>query len=176
MYLEVEHVFDAPVDAVEAAMFHPDYPAFLMAHHEVLSGVAPQSLEDDGAHVRRRILYAPRPAFEHLGPTKVQPDWFEFIEESVWDKQQRRLVFNHIPMQDKVRRRLSTHGEVALHELPSGRTRRLSRAEIKVRNLPFMLKAFGPMAEQMLGREARRMFDAEARVLSAWLRSAQVQA
>jgi hypothetical protein len=176
MYLEVEHVFDAPVDVVEAAMFHPEYPAFLVAHQEVLSGVSPQSLEDDGAHVRRRIHYAPRPSFDHVGPTKVPPDWFEFIEESVWDKRQRKLVFDHIPMQDKVRRRLTTHGEVALHALPGGKTRRISRAEIKVRNLPFMLKAFGSMAEQLLGREAKRMFDAEARVLGAWLRVAQIQA
>lgn len=176
MYLEVEHVFDAPVDAVEAAMFHPAYPAFLVAHHEVLSGVSPQSLEDDGAHVRRRIHYAPRPAFEHLGTKKVPADWFEFVEESVWDKRERRLVFDHIPTQDKVRRRLSTHGEIALQPLAAGKTRRLARAEIKVSNLPFMLKAFGPMAEQLLAREARRMFDVEARVLGEWLRVAQVQA
>jgi hypothetical protein len=176
MYLELEHLFEAPVDAVEAAMFHPAYPAFLMAHHEILSGVSPQSLEDDGAHVRRRIHYAPRPAFEHFGPTKVPPHWFEFVEESIWDKQQRRMVFDHIPTQDKVRRRLTTRGEIALSALPSGQTRRLARAEIKVRNLPLMLKAFGPMAEQLLGREARRMFDVEARVLGEWLRVAQIQA
>jgi hypothetical protein len=176
MYLELEHVFDAPVDSVEAAMFHPAYPAFLLAHHEVLSGVSQESLEDDGAQVRRRIHYAPRPAFEHFGPTKVPPHWFEFVEESVWDKRQRRLVFDHIPTQDKVRRRLTTRGEIALSALPSGQTRRLARAEIKVRNLPFMLKAFGPMAEQLLVREARRMFDVEARVLGEWLRVSQIQA
>lgn len=176
MYLELEHVFDAPVDAVEAAMFHPDYPAFLLAHHEVLSGVSPQSLEDDGAHVRRRIHYAPRPAFEHFGPTKVPPHWFEFVEESVWDKRQRRMVFDHIPTQDKVRRRLSTRGEIALSALASGQTRRLARAEIRVSNLPFVLKAFAPMAEQLLVKEARRIFDVEARVLGEWLRVAQIQA
>jgi hypothetical protein len=176
MYLDFEHVFDAPVQAVEAAMFHPGYPAFLLAHHEVLSGVSQQSLEDDGAHVRRRIHYAPRPAFEHFGPTKVPPHWFEFVEESTWDKRQRRMVFDHIPTQDKVRRRLTTRGEIALCALPSGQTRRHARAEIKVRNLPLMLKAFGPMAEQLLGREARRMFDVEARVLAEWLRIVQIQA
>jgi hypothetical protein len=176
MYLEVEHVFDAPVHMVEAAMFHPEYPAFLVAHHDDLSGVSPQSLEDDGAQVRRRIHFAPRPAFEHLGTKKVPADWFEFIEESVWDKHEHRLVFDHIPTQDKVRRRLRTRGEIALLALPSGQTRRLARAEIKIGNLPLMLRALGPVAEQLIGREARRMFDVEARVLGEWLRTTQAQA
>jgi hypothetical protein len=176
MYLELEHVFDAPLAAVEAAMLHPDYPSFLVAHHAELSGVSPQSLEDDGAHVRRRIHFAPRPVFEHFGPTKVPPDWFEFVEESVWDRREHRLVFDHIPTQDKVRRRLTTRGEMLFSALGPTQTRRLARTEIKVANLPFMLRPMGSMAEQLLSREARRMYDAEARVLSAWLRVAPIQA
>jgi hypothetical protein len=171
MYFEVEHVFEAPIGIVEAAMFHPAYPGFLLAHHEVLSGVTPESVEDDGAQVRRRIHYAPLPAFDHLGPKKVPAHWFEFIEESVWDKQERKLVFSHLPIAHQVRERLTTRGEIVLEEVAPGRTRRRTRTEIKVQNLPFMLKPFSPVAEQLLGREARRMLDAEARVLDQWLRA-----
>ena len=170
MYFEVEHVFDAPVEAVEAAMLDPDYPAFLGNHRDVLSGISTQSREEDGAQLRRRIHVAPLPAFEHFGPKRVPPHWFEFIEESVWDKHQRRLVFAHVPIAEQVRSRLSTRGESVLERLADGRTRRRTRAEIQVKNLPFMLRPFSPMAEQLLSREAKRMIESEARVFAAWLR------
>ncbi len=170
MYFEVEHVFEAPIETVEAAMFHPEYAEFLLAH-EVLSGVTPESVEDDGAQVRRRIHYAPVPAFEQLGPKKVPPHWFEFIEESVWDKHQHKLVFSHLPIAQQVRERLTTRGELVLEEVAPGRTRRRTRTEIKVQNLPFMLKPFSPVAEQLLSREAKRMLDAEARALNAWIKT-----
>ena len=180
MYFEVEHVFDAPVEAVEAAMLDPDYPAFLRTRHEVLSEISTQSREDDGAQLRRRIHVAPLPAFEHIGPKKVPPHWFEFIEESVWDKHQRRLVFAHVPIAEQVRSRLCTRGESVLERLADGRTRRRTSAEIQVKNLPFMLRPFSPMAEQLLGREAKRMIEGEARVFAEWLRvhqdSVQAQA
>jgi hypothetical protein len=170
MYFEVVHVFEAPVETVEAAMFHPAYPEFLLAH-AVLSGMKPESVEDDGGQVRRRIHYAPVPAFEHLGPKKVPAHWFEFIEESVWDKHERKLVFAHLPIAHQVRERLTTHGEIVLEEVAPGRTRRRTRTEIKVQNLPFMLKPFSPVAEQLLSREAKRMLDAEARALNAWIKA-----
>ena len=176
MYFQVEHVFEAPIELVEIAMLHPLYPSFLREHHEVLSGVSPQSFEDTGSEVRRRIHYAPLPAFEHIGPKRVPPHWFEFIEESVWDKHQRKLLFSHLPTAEQVAKRLVTRGEIALEALPSGRTRRLTSTEIQLKNIPFMLRAFSPMAEQMLRREAKRMLDAEARVLSEWLRRPEVHA
>ncbi|HEX6242926.1 MAG TPA: hypothetical protein VFZ61_18565, partial [Polyangiales bacterium] len=146
-------MFDAPVEAVEAAMLHPDYPAFLEERHEVLSGFSPQSREDDGRELRRRIHVAPLPAFEHIGPKKVPAHWFEFIEESVWDKEQRKLVFAHLPLAEQVRSRLSTRGESVFSRLADGRTRRLTSAEIQLKNLPFMLRPFSPVAEQLLSRE-----------------------
>lgn len=176
MQFEIEHVFDAPIDVVEAAMLDPEYPAFLLAHHEVLAGVSPQSTVDDGARVTRRIHYAPLPAFEQIAYKKVPPHWFEFVEESVWDKRQRKLVFTHFPTENKVAERLDTRGEVVLESLPSGKTRRRTRTQIQVKNLPFMLRAFAPMAEQMLGKEAKRMFDSEARVLSQWLQQSRASA
>jgi hypothetical protein len=176
MYFQVEHVFEASIEAVEAAMLHPDYPTFLRAHHEVLTGISPQSREDDGSQLKRRIHYAPLPAFEHIGPKKVPAHWFEFIEESVWDRHQRKLVFDHFPIAEQVRSRLRTHGESVLERLAEGRTRRRTSAEIQVKNLPFMLRPFSPVAEQLLSREAKRMIEGEARVFAAWLRVNQVQA
>jgi hypothetical protein len=175
MYFQVEHLFEAPLEVVEAAMFHPDYPAFLRANHEVLTGISPQSREDDGARLHRRIHFAPLPAFEHIGPKKVPAHWFEFIEESVWDKHQRKLVFDHVPIAEQVRSRLSTHGESVLERMPDGRTRRRTSAHIQLKNLPFMLRPFSPVAEQLLSREAKRMIDGEARVFSEWLRLQRLQ-
>src|SRR4051794_11800692 len=169
MHFEVEHVFDAPIEVVELAMFHPDYYAFLRSRQEVLSGVAPQTREEDRSSITRRVHYKPKPAFDHIGPKKVPPEWFEFVEQSKWDKTTRKLTFDNVPCTDKVARRLTTHGEMVLEQLPSGKTRRRARAELKVQNLPFMLRPLAGVAEQMLAREAKKLLEEEARVLGEFL-------
>jgi hypothetical protein len=169
MHFEVEHVFEASVEAVEAAMFHPGYYAFLLARHDVLTGVTPQSREEGEGEIRRRVHYTPRAVFDHVGPKKIPPEWFEFIEESTWNKRQRKLTFDNVPCTDKVARRFSNHGEIVLEALSPTRTRRRARAELKLHNLPFMLKPLTGVVEQLIAREARRLLETEARVLREWL-------
>ncbi len=170
MFFEVEHVFEAPVEAVEAAMFDPDYPAFLLSRHDVLTAVSPQ-MRDEGAElIHRKVHYTPRAAFDRVGPKKIPPHWFEFVEESTWNKQERKLTFDNVPCTDKVARRFFNHGEIVLEALSPTRTRRRARAELKLHNLPFMLRPLAGMVEQIIAREARRLLETEARVLSEWLR------
>lgn len=169
MFFEVEHEFDAPVDAVAAAMFHPEYHAYLLAHQDVLDGVQEQSREEDAQSIRRRVHYRPRPAFDHIGPKKVPPEWFEFVEESTWDKAARRLTFDNVPCTSKVAFRFTNRGSIQLAELAAGKTVRRAQAEVKLQNLPFMLRPMGAIAEQMISREARKLLETEAQVLGRWL-------
>jgi hypothetical protein len=169
MRFEVEHVFEAPVEAVEAAMFHPDYYPFLRERHDVLNDVTPQSREEVDGLVKRRVLYKPRAVFEHIGPKRVPPHWFEFIEESTWDSRRRTLSFDNVPCTDKVARRFTNHGEIVLEQVAPGRTVRRAKAELKLHNLPLLLRPLGPLAEQMIAHEAKKLLAAEADVLHAFL-------
>ena len=172
MHFEVEHVFDAPIAVVEAAMFHPDYANFLLQRSELISRAAVQSFEDDGLHIRRRVQVAPRPSFDRIGSKKVPPEWFEFIEESTWDRRGRKLSFENIPVTDKIASRLTTRGEITLEEVTGGKTRRRAYGEVKLHDLPLLVKPLTPLVEQMLTREAKRMLEAEAQIMSEFLATA----
>jgi len=169
MHFEIEHIFDAPVEAVEAAMFHPEYNTFLIERSDLLTSAALKSLEDDGMRIRRRVQLAPRPAFDHIGTKKVEPHWFEFVEESTWDRRARKFLFENVPTTEKIRKRIINRGEVTLEAVGPGRTKRLARCEIKVQGLPLFARPFAPIIEQMLTREAKRMLDGEAQVMHEWL-------
>lgn len=169
MNFEVEHVFDAPVEAVEAAMFHPQYPSFLLERSDLLKGHALKSFEDDGLHITRKVFLAPRPAFDRIGSKKVPPEWFEFVEESRWDRRERTLSVKNVPITDKIARRLINHGEIRLEPLSNGKTRRIAKCEIKVHDLPLIARPFTSMIEQLLAKEAKRMIDGEAGVMREFL-------
>jgi hypothetical protein len=169
MFFEVEHLFEAPIESVEAAMFHPEYYDSLGEQHDVLHGLSAESQEDSGAHIHRRVHYRPKPAFDHIGPKRVPAHWFEFVEESTWDKRTRKLTFDNVPVTDKVKARFMNHGEITLEEIAPGKTRRRARAELRLTNLPLMLRALAPLAEQMIAREAKKLLEAEARVLRSFL-------
>ncbi len=170
MFFEVEHVFEAPIEAVEAAMFDPAYPAFLLARHDVLTAVSPQSRDEADGVIHRKVHYTPRAVFDRVGPKKIPPHWFEFVEESTWHKRERKLTFDNVPCTDKVARRFSNHGEIVLEAISATRTRRRARAELKLFNLPFLLRPLAGMVEQLIAREARHLLETEARVLCEWLK------
>jgi len=176
MHFEVEHVFDAPIELVEAAMFHPDYSSFLLERSDLLNSAALQSFEDDGLRIHRRVQVAPRPSFDRIGGKKVPAEWFEFIEDSTWDRRGRKLSFENIPITEQIASRLTSRGELTLEVLAPGKTKRRAHGEVKVRDLPLLVKPLTPLVEQMLAREAKRMFDAEAEVLRAFIASGRMRA
>jgi hypothetical protein len=169
MYFEVEHILDAPVEIIEAAMFHPDYFAFLVAHHEILTGAYPQALEEGPTQSKRRVHYVARPVFDHVGFKEIPPSYFEFVESSTWDKRTRTLAFHNVPVADKVAERFLNRGEIKLTPLPSGKTHRRTKAEIKLHSLPLLVRPMAGMVEQMIAREAKRLLEIEARVLNEWV-------
>jgi hypothetical protein len=175
MYFEVEHILDAPVEIIEAAMFHPDYFGFLVARHEILTGARAQALEESTSQIKRRVHYVARPVFDHVGFKEVPPSWFEFVESSTWDKRTRTLAFHNVPVADKVREHFLNRGEISLSPLPSGKTRRRTRAEIKLHSLPLLVRPMAGMVEQMIAREAKRLLEIEARVLNQWVKGERLE-
>jgi hypothetical protein len=171
MYFEVEHILEAPVESIEAAMFHPDYLSYLVAHHEILTGAHPQALEESPVQIKRRVHYVARPVFDHVGFKEIPSTWFEFVESSTWDKRTRTLAFHNVPVADKVAERFLNKGEIQLSPLPSGKTRRRTKAEIKLHSLPLLVRPMAGMVEQMIAREAKRLLEIEARVLNQWVAS-----
>jgi hypothetical protein len=169
MYFEVEHTLEAPVETIEAAMFHPEYLMFLVANHEILTGARPELLEDSGNQIKRRIHYVARPVFDQVGFKEIPPSWFEFVESSTWDKRTRKLSFSNTPITASVAERFLNKGEISLEGLSSGKTRRRTKAEIKLHGLPLLLRPMAPMVEQMIAREAKRLLEIEARVLNQWV-------
>ncbi len=175
MQFAVEHVFDAAVEAVEAAMLHPEYSTFLLAHSDLLTSAAVKSFEDDGMHVRWSRQLAPRPAIERIGSKKVEPEWFEYVEQSVWDRSVRKLSFENIPINEQIASRLINRGEVTLEALAPGKTRRRTHGEIRLHSIPLLARPFVPMIEQLLAREATRLLEAEGEVMRQWLARSPLQ-
>ncbi len=173
MYFEVEHVLDAPVEIIEAAMFHPDYLRYLVANHEILTGAKSEALDESPSEIKRRIHYVARPVFDHVGFKEIPPQWFEFVESSTWDKKTRTLAFQNIPVADKVRERFRNVGEIQLSPMSTSQTKRRTKAEIKLHSLPLLVRPMAGMVEQMIAREAKRLLEIEARVLNQWVANNQ---
>lgn len=152
-------------------MFHPQYATFLLERSDVLNQHAVRSFEDDGLHITRTVFLAPKPAFDKIGNRNVPPEWFELVEESTYDRRERKLSVRNVPLTDKIARRLINRGEVRLESLGNGKTRRVARCEIKVHDLPLLARPFTGMIEQLLAKEAKRMIEAEAAVMREWLSS-----
>jgi len=141
----------------------PDRPARLPARH-------PVALETGAVFVPRNdAQHDLAEAFDRIGPKKIPPEWFEFIEDSCWDKASHKLTFDNVPVTNKVAFRFTNRGSIQLSELQPGKTVRRAHAELKLQNLPFMLRPMGALAEQMIAREARKLLEAEAEVLGQWL-------
>jgi hypothetical protein len=68
-----------------------------------------------------------------------------------------------------VARRFVSHGEIMLEQITPERTRRRARAELRLHNLPLMLRPLAGLAEQMLAREAKKLIENEARALGEFL-------
>lgn len=175
MNFEIEHVFDASVEAVETAMFSPDYTSFLLTTSDLLAKAALAAFEDDGLHIRRRVHVVPRPGFDRIGAARVPPEWFEYTEEAVWDRQHRKLSFVNIPALEPIANRVDNRGEITLEALTPERTRRRAQGVVKLHNMPLLAKPLVPLVERMLAQEATRMLNAEAQVLRQWLASQRPQ-
>lgn len=169
MKFTVEHQIQGPLASVEAALFHPDYQSYLLRESGLLLDVRVERFEDDGQRIQRQVRYAPRPAFDHIGPKTIPASWFEFVEVSEYDRGQHTLRFENRPLTDKVQRHFRNSGEIQFEQLASNITVRRSQAELELHTLKLYLRPLRGLAESMIAREARKLLDAEARLLNQWI-------
>src|ERR1044071_1243602 len=141
MRFEAKQRIQGSVDEVEKAMLDPRYPEFLLKHHGVLLEVQPMENNDDGAKVKRKIRYRPKPVIQSIGPKTVPPEWFAFVESSTWDKKRKELRFQNVPTSSKISSMLVNTGTLRLRDA-GGYTERTMEGEISLK-LPFLLKMLG---------------------------------
>jgi len=168
MRFETRAFFDGSVEEVEQAMLDPRYLDYLLHHHGVLLEVQLLEKTEEGAIVRRRVRYRPKPVIASVGPKTVPAEWFAFVEESTYDRARHELRFTNVPASTKISRLLLNTGTLRLRSAGSG-CERLLEGEIKL-SLPFFLKPLAMVGERLIQGEGLKILDAEAPVLNRFIR------
>jgi hypothetical protein len=167
MRFERRQILEGTVDEVERAMLDPGYLDYLLQHHGVLLEVQALERKEEGPLVRRRVRYRPRPVIPSVGPKRVPPEWFAFVEQSTYDRNRKELTFSNVPTSQAISRMLVNTGTLRLR--PSGtRTERTLDGEIKL-SLPFLLKPLAMIGERLIHSEGLKILDAEALVMNRYL-------
>jgi hypothetical protein len=164
---EVKHTIEGTVDEVERAMLDPSYGAFLLQHHGVLLEVQGLERREAGDKIHRKVRYRPKPVIEAIGPKKVPPEWFAFVETSTYDKKKRELSFENVPTSSKISNLLTNSGTIRL-KASGNRTERQTEGEIKL-HLPFFMKPLAVIAERVIHAEGLKLLDGEVPVLNRFV-------
>ena len=124
MRFEIKHEFDHPRDQVEAAMLHADFPKFLLEKHGVLLEVEPKERTENDREIKRKVRYRPKPVISSIGPKKVPPEWFAFIESSTWDRSSHSGTFTNTPTTAQISSMLLNTGTIRLRDAQKDRDQR----------------------------------------------------
>jgi hypothetical protein len=155
------------VDEVERAMLDERYFEFLLKHHGVLLEVQPMEIKDEGDKVRRKVRYRPKPVIATIGPKRVPPEWFAFIETSTYDKRKKELSFTNVPTSNAISKMLVNSGTLKLRDI-GGLTERTMEGEISLK-LPFLMKPLAMIGEKVIQSEGLKILDGEAPVLNRFI-------
>ncbi|MBN1205208.1 MAG: hypothetical protein JXB05_09820 [Myxococcaceae bacterium] len=155
------------VDEVERAMLDPRYFEFLLQHHGVLLEVQPLEVKDEGDKVRRKVRYRPKPVIATIGPKRVPPEWFAFIETSTYDKKKKELTFSNVPTSHTISKMLVNTGTLRLRDI-GGMTERTMDGEISLK-LPLLMKPLALIGEKIIQSEGLKILDGEAPVLNRFI-------
>jgi hypothetical protein len=155
------------VDEVERAMLDPRYADFLLKHHGVLLEVQVLEVKDEGDTVRRKVRYRPKPVIASIGPKKVPPEWFAFVESSTYDRKKKELSFTNAPTSHSISKMLVNTGMLRLRDV-GGATERTMDGEISLK-LPFLMKPLAVIGEKIIQSEGLKILDGEAPVLNRFI-------
>ena len=155
------------VDEVERAMLDQRYLDFLLKHHGVLLEVQLLELKDEGDKVRRRVRYRPKPVIEAIGPKKVPPEYFAFVETSTYDKRKKELTFSNVPTSNTISKMLVNPGTLRLRDI-GGATERTMDGEISLK-LPLLMKLLAMIGEKVIQSEGLKILDGETPVLNRFI-------
>jgi|SRR5579871_2006170 len=176
MHFELKHTFDAPVAEVLDAMFDPQLAEFLKQHMKLIKDVKPIERVEEGGTVKRRVRYVPVPFIQSVGPKKISPELLAFVEESTFDRQAKRITFKNVGEHERVRKHLENGGTITFRDLGNGQTERVVAGELKVTNLPFLLKPLGGIAERIIRSNAENLLNEEAKVFGEFVKQRKAAA
>jgi len=170
MKFELKHTFDAPVDAVIEAMADPAFPDFMKSHMKLMSDIRSIDRKEEGGRLSWRLRCVPVPMIKHVGPKEVPPEALAFVQESTIDRAAGRISFKNVAEHPKVLKHLESSGTFSFRDI-GGRTERTISGELKVTNLPFLLKPLGGIAEKIIYSNAENLLNEEAKVFGEFLKT-----
>jgi hypothetical protein len=168
MRFESRQRITGTVDEVERAMLDPRYFEFLLKHHGVLLEVQPIEVQDLGDKVRRKVRYRPKPVIATIGPKRVPPEWFAFVETSTYDKKKKELSFSNVPTSNTISKMLVNTGTLRLRDVGGGATERSMDGEISLK-LPLLMKPLALIGEKVIQSEGLKILEGEAPVLTRFI-------
>jgi hypothetical protein len=169
MHFELKHTFDAPVDEVIDAMIDPNFPEFMKKHMKMMSDIKPVDRKEEGGKLSWRLRCVPVPMIKKVGPKEVPPEALAFVQESQLDRAARRLSFKNIAEHPRVLKHLENSGAMTFREV-GGKTERTTSGELKVTNLPFLLKPLAVIAEKIIYSNAQDLLNEQASVFTEFLK------
>src|SRR5262245_33316401 len=143
MHFELKHTFDAPVDAVLDGMCDPAFVTFMKENMKMMSDIQPKERKEEGTRLEWKLRCVPVPMIKKVGPKEVPPEALAFVQESVLDRAQKKLTFKNIAEHPKVLKHLENSGVMTFRDV-GGKTERTISGELKVINLPFLVKFLAP--------------------------------
>jgi hypothetical protein len=167
MRFETRQRVQGTIDEVESAMLDLRYSEFLVKHHGVLLEVQPMERREEGDRIHRKVRYRTKPVIDSLGPKKVSPEWFAFVETSTYDKKRREMTFTNVPTVNKIQNLLVNKGTLRLKSA-GDHTERTVEGEIGLK-LPFLLKAVAIIGERVIHAEGMKILDGDVPVLNRFI-------
>jgi len=170
MHFEIKHTFDASTEAVIEGMTDPAFPGFMKEHMKLMSDITPVDRTEGAGRLDWRLRCVPVPMIKHVGTREVPPEALAFIQESSLDRAAKRLSFRNLAEHPKVKKHLESSGTFTFRDV-NGKTERTISGELKVTNLPFLLKPLAMLAERIIYSNAQDLLNEEAKVFSDFLKS-----
>ncbi len=167
MHFEARQRINGSVAEAEAALIDEKYLDFLLKHHGVLLEVALIEKKDDGVRIERKVRYRPKPVIDSIGPKRVPPEFFAFIETSTWDRSKKELRFTNVPTSNRISKMMENSGVLRLRDV-NGQCERTMDGDIKLK-LPFLMKPLAVIGEAIIQREGLKILDAELPVLNRYI-------
>ena len=164
MNFEIRHTFDVGVDELERVMFHEDLPGLLTDRVDLLLEMNLLEGSRNGDRLDRRVRYLPYPMIKKIGPTTVEPEWMEWVEESSYDFAAHAGRFANVPARARIAKLMVNAGTLRLVPLGPARTERIVSGELKIK-----IFIVGKIAEKIIHSHAKKLLDQEAAAIASVL-------
>jgi hypothetical protein len=169
MKFELKHTFDASVDVVIEALTDPAFPAYMKSHMKQMSDIKPVDRKESDARLEWQLRCVPVPMIKHVGPKEVPPEALAFVQQLALERASKRITFKQLAEHPKVAKHLESGGTMTFRDV-GGKTERTLSGELKVTNLPFLLRPLGGIAEKLIYSNAEKLLNEEAQVFGQFIK------